>query len=79
VPFRQAHEIVGRLVLASERRRKPLSEFRLAELQQFSPLLDEEARQIFNPRRSVELKMSQGGTSPQHVKQAILRWRKVLG
>ncbi|MBI3323041.1 MAG: argininosuccinate lyase, partial [Candidatus Omnitrophica bacterium] len=52
--------------------------FRVSELKQFSPLFDEEARQRLNPRRSVELKMSVGGTSPQHVKQALLRWRKQL-
>ena len=79
VAFRQAHEIVGKLVAASERRGKRLSDFRVSELKQFSPLFDEEARQRLNPRRSVELKMSAGGTSPQHVKQALLRWRKQLG
>jgi len=76
VPARTAHEIVGHMVLSSERRGRRLSEFRLAELKRFSPHFDDEAMALMNPRRSVELKTSWGGTSPQNVKQAILRWRR---
>ncbi len=79
VAFREAHDIVGNLVATAERRGRRLQEFRLSELKRFSPLFDDEAKARLNPRRSVELKLSEGGTSPQQVKQAILRWRKQLG
>ncbi|MBI3087756.1 MAG: argininosuccinate lyase [Candidatus Omnitrophica bacterium] len=79
VPFRQAHEIVGGLVLSAERRGVKLGALRLAELKRFSTLFDEEAQALLNPRRSVEVKLSWGGTSPQSVKQAIGRWRKQFG
>ena len=78
VAFREAHEIVGKLVLTAERRHRRLREFRLGELQRFSPHFDEEAQALLNPRRSVETKLSAGGTSPQRVKEAIGRWRKLL-
>lgn len=78
VAARAAHEIVGKLILAAERRGCRLSDLRLMELQRFSPHFDEEAKALLNPRRSVELKVSWGGTSPQNVKHAIARWRKLL-
>ena len=78
VAFRQAHEIVGILIMAAERRGRKLSDFRVSELKQFSSHFDDEARSLFNPRRSVELKLSLGGTSPQGVSHAIDHWRKQL-
>jgi len=78
VPFQDAHEAVGKLVVSAERRGRRLSDMKLSELNRFAPQFDEEARELLNVRRSVELKTSWGGTSPQNVKQAILRWRKQL-
>ena len=79
VPFRQAHEAVGQVVRLAERRGVRLSQLRLSQLQQICPAFDDEALTLFNPRRSVELKLSDGGTSPQQVKHTIDRWRKQLG
>jgi argininosuccinate lyase len=79
VPFRQAHAAVGKLVTVARRRGKLLKEFRVSELRSVCPAFDEEALALLNPRRSVELKTSWGGTSPQNVKQALERWRKQLG
>ena len=78
VSARAAHRIVGTLVLRSEQQGRHLSDFSVAELKRLSPHFDHGARAILTPRRSVELKASWGGTSPQNVKQAIARWRKRL-
>ena len=76
VPFRQAHACVGRLILHAERLGRGLSELSVAELKRFAPQLDAAAKTVLNPRRSVEMKQSWGGTSPRHVAGAIARWRK---
>jgi argininosuccinate lyase len=75
---RQAHTVVGKVVLIAERRGCRISEIKLSELKNISGMFDEESMSLLNPRRSVELKTSYGGTSPQNVKQAILSWRKRL-
>ncbi len=43
VPFRQAHEIVGRIVRAAEGSRRGLAEFSLEELRAFSPVFEASA------------------------------------
>ena len=43
VPFRQAHEIVGRIVRAAERSNRGLAEFSLEELRAFSPVFEASA------------------------------------
>ncbi len=78
VPFRQAHACVGRLILHAERQGRRLSAFSVAELKRFAPQFDAAAKTVLNPRRSVEMKRSWGGTSPRHVAGAIARWRKRL-
>jgi argininosuccinate lyase len=75
---REAHEAVGKAVVMALRRGCNISDIKLTELKNICPGFDEEAKSILNARRSVELKQSHGGTSPQNVKQAISSWRKKL-
>ena len=78
VPFREAHEAVGKLVAEAERQGRPLRELGLTEWKRFAPQLDARARALIDPWRSVERKRSVGGTSPQQVSRAITRWRRRL-
>ncbi|MBI4354531.1 MAG: argininosuccinate lyase [Candidatus Omnitrophica bacterium] len=78
VAFRQAHEIVGRLVRACEREGRRLRDFSLAELRRYDAHFDESARRRLDPRRSVELKRSWGSTNPRLVRQMIARWKARL-
>jgi len=78
IPARQAHDVVGRLVLAAEQQGCRLRDFSRDELKRFSSALDETARAVLDPRRSVELKRSRGGTSSANVRRAIVRWRRDL-
>ena len=78
VPFREAHEAVGRLVADAERRGRRLRDLSVREWQRYAPQLDARARTLLDPRRSVERKRSLGGTSPPQVNRAIRRWQKRL-
>ena len=79
VAFREAHRVVGRLVVEAERSGTRLRDFTLAELKRFSPRFDRRCLTLWDPRRSVERKRSVGGTSPAQVRAALRRWRIRLG
>jgi argininosuccinate lyase len=76
--FGQAHEIVGRLVAATERSGKRLRDFRMQQLKRFSPRFHASALVLMDPHRSVAHKQSLGSTNPRQVKLALARWRKRL-
>jgi argininosuccinate lyase len=70
VPFRQAHEIVGRIVRASEASGRRLDEFSLSELREFSPGFEESAVGL----RAADLVAARdvvGGTAPDQVATQI--------
>jgi len=79
VPFREAHEIIGKLVATAEHRSVRLRDLSVAELAQHSKHLDRSAKALINAQRSVEGKRSQGGTSPRQVRAALRRWQRCLG
>ncbi len=77
--YRQAHDIVGRLVRECLDKGRPIRTLGRAALQQFSPLLKEDVKAILSPEASVRLKRSRGGTNPQMVGRELARWERVLG
>lgn len=74
VPFRDAHEIVGKAVALGVQEDKDLSELTLAQLQQFSSLIEQD---VFDVALTLEASVSArnhiGGTAPAQVQQAIER------
>ncbi|MCY3803885.1 MAG: argininosuccinate lyase [Gammaproteobacteria bacterium] len=73
VPFRDAHEIVGRVVQYALAKRKRLDELSVQELQNFSPQIEEDVFDILSLQGSVNSKNTYGGTSPQQVAAQIKR------
>ncbi len=71
VPFREAHHIAGRAVVAAEAEGKALDELSLAELQAIDPRIGEEALQRLSVEASVASRRSAGGTAPDRVAEAI--------
>jgi argininosuccinate lyase len=71
VPFRTAHEVVGRLVRYAEGCGKELWELGLEEYRKFSPLFEEDVRTLATPWGSVLAKCSPGGTAPSRVQEAL--------
>ena len=66
VPFRQAHEIVGRIVRAAESSGRRLDQFSVLELREFSPRFDESAVGL-RPADIVDARNVVGGTAPDQV------------
>jgi argininosuccinate lyase len=70
IPFRQAHEIVGRMVQYCIGQGKTLEDLTLVEMKSFSPEI-EESGEAFSIKRSVDSRNVPGGTAPEQVKQQI--------
>lgn len=76
VAFRDAHEIVGKAVALGVQEEKDLSELSLAQLQQFSTLIDTDVfEQALTLEASVAARNHIGGTAPAQVAAAIARAR----
>jgi argininosuccinate lyase len=78
VPFRDAHEIVGKSVSYGIEHQKDLSELSLEELQVFDERIDNGVFDILSLEGSVGSRNHFGATSPQQVKKAIKAARKSL-
>ena len=78
MPFREAHEVTGRIVLYCIGKEKGLGELKPGEFRDFSPLIDEEIYRYLTAKGSVSAKRSRGGTSPVEVRKQIKRLRKIV-
>lgn len=73
VPFRDAHEVVGKSVGYGVQTGKDLSEMTLAELQVFSPVIEQDVFAVLTLEGSVAARNHIGGTAPAQVKAAVER------
>ncbi|MEA3274220.1 MAG: argininosuccinate lyase [Pseudomonadota bacterium] len=78
IPFRDAHEIVGKAVALGVRERRDLSELTLAELRQFSSAIDEDVFAVLTLEGSVTARDHIGGTAPRQVRAAVARAKDLL-
>jgi len=78
VPFREAHEIVGRLVRERLAQNKDLAGTTLAELRAIDPRFGESVVDEMDVARSLASRSSPGGTAPERVRAAIEEARTAL-
>ncbi len=78
VPFRDAHEVVGKAVRSGVEQSKDLAELKLAELQSFSDAIKEDVFDVLTVEGSVAARDHMGGTAPAQVKLAVKALRKRL-
>ena len=71
LPFRQAHAVVGQLVLAGLQSHTALQEMSLDDLQAASPLIEADIYQVLDPVNAVARRQSLGGTSFDSVRVQI--------
>ncbi|MDH5425344.1 MAG: argininosuccinate lyase [Gammaproteobacteria bacterium] len=78
LPFRDAHEVVGKAVAFGVDTKKDLSEMTLAELQQFSDMISDDVFDVLTLEGSVAARNHIGGTAPQQVKKAVATARLLI-
>ena len=76
LPFRDAHAVVGLAVRHAEELGVDLSELALADLRQFSALIDEDVFKALTVDGSLAARNHIGGTAPEQVLAAIARARR---
>lgn len=73
IPFRQAHELVGKAVAESVAQQVPLDKLDL-------PAIDEayeaDAQEVFNLQRALKARTNPGAPSVENVKAQIARWKE---
>jgi len=78
VPFREAHAIVGKVVLDCVKGERRLGDLTLEELRAFSPRFDRDALSLLTPRAVLQRRNTSGGTAPKQVAAALRRAKAVL-
>jgi argininosuccinate lyase len=78
MPFREAHDVVGRLVLLAIERQVELQGLRLNEMQSLSPRIEEDVYEALSLEQTLATKSRTGGTSPERVTEALQRARASL-
>lgn len=78
MPFRDAHEVVGKAVAYGIAETKDLSEMTLEELQQFSDTIENDVFDVLTLEGSVNARNHIGGTAPAQVLAAVQRAKNRL-
>ncbi len=78
MPFRDAHELVGRIVLYAQEQGKELWELSAGEVRAISPQVDAAMLEATSPSASVANKQSAGGTAPQRVSEQMQAAREAI-
>ena len=73
LPFRDAHEVVGKAVAEGVATDTDLAEMPLSTLQQFHPGIDEDVFDVLTLEGSLNARDHLGGTSPRQVTEAAAR------
>ena len=78
VPFRTAHDIVGRVVRLASERGCDIADLTLEELREFSDVITEDVYDVLTLEGSVAARNHVGGTAPAQVRLQVARWEKIF-
>ena len=78
MPFRQAHQVTGKIVKYCEKKKISLWDIEFAELKRFNKKITKDIYNVLNVEKSVNQKKSSGSTAPLMVKGAATKWVKKL-
>ena len=78
VPFRRAHDIVGKLAAESARTGVPLDKLPEELISELCPELFADWASLFDPVRSMKARGAVGAPSPDRVAERLAHWKKVL-
>ena len=71
VPFREAHDLVGKVVRRAEERGVGINELALPELQSFNANFEEDVLEVFNIQAALARRKLAGGTAPEVLQQQL--------
>jgi argininosuccinate lyase len=71
IPFRQAHQYVGKAVTYALGKKKELQDLSLDELKSFSPSIEDDIFGLLSAEAMINNRKSVGGTATVNVRKAI--------
>ena len=78
MPFREAHELIGKIIMRASELEIPLEELSLREYQSFSPFFEKDLYECLKLEKTVGQRREQGGTAPETVKRALAQFRRKI-
>ncbi|NJD22365.1 MAG: argininosuccinate lyase [Melioribacter sp.] len=78
VPFRKAHNIVGKIVAVCVDQNIKLNQLSITEYKKVSPKFENDIFKLLTALASVKNKKSQGSTSPQEVEKQLKYWKNKI-
>ncbi len=78
VPFRKAHNLVGKIVALCVDQNKKLNQLTIIDYKKISPKFESDIFKLFTAYASVKNKKSQGSTSPQEVEKQLKYWKNKI-
>lgn len=78
IPFRKAHEVIGRAVALCGEKKCELTQLTLADYQSLSPVFQADVFEMLNVQKSMESRKAIGAPSPQNVAAQLARWQAAL-
>jgi argininosuccinate lyase len=78
VPFREAHEIVGKVLRAAEQQGKSIREMPIEQLKQFSPAFKNDLGAALTVESALNRRAVPGGTAPKAVRAALDEFKTAI-
>ena len=78
LPFREAHDVTGRIVLRAVERGVELHNLTLEEMREFSSLIEADVYDALTLESTLATKSAMGGTAPARVSEALRAAREIL-
>jgi argininosuccinate lyase len=79
VPFREAHEVVGKVLRAAEQEGKSIREMPIERLKEFSPAFGRDLATVLTLESALARRAVAGGTAPAAVRAALGEFKARLG
>ena len=78
VPFRVAHEIMGKLTAYSIKQKRDFSDLTLGEYRQFSEVFESDVHKVLDLKTALKARKAIGAPSPANVGRQITFWQRKL-
>ncbi len=79
IPFRKAHEVIGKAVALCAQKQCELPQLTLADYQSLSPAFSADIFTILTVEKSMSARQAIGAPSPQNIAAQLARWQAALG
>src|SRR5215469_684325 len=79
LPFRQEHEVIGKLVAYTQEQKRTLRELTIDEFRRFSDRFGPDTFEVLNLDRAISRRTTIGAPSLENVAAELERWKSILG